>query len=202
MFTGLAAAVGELGAVRAKGGGLTVTVKHALPDGPIEPGESVAVDGCCLTAVAPGDGAFDADLSPETLSRTGGRLRWRPGRAVNLERALRAGDRLGGHIVQGHVDGLLRVAALRRGAGGFAELRLRLPAAARRYVVPKGSIALDGISLTVAKLGGDFFEVAVIPATLAATTLGRRRAGDEMIVEWDVMLRAAAAAAFSPSGPR
>ncbi len=198
MFTGLVAGLGRLSRPRPRGAGLTVTVEHALPGGPVEPGESIDVDGCCLTASGPVPGRFDADLSPETLSRTGGRMRWRTGREVHLERALRAGDRMGGHVVQGHADGLLRVQAVRREPGGWLTLRLELPADARPLAVPKGSVALDGVSLTVSRRGPAWFEVALIPTTLAGTTLGRRRAGDRMIVEWDVLARVALEAARTP----
>lgn len=194
MFTGLVIGLGRLAGPRGRGAGLTLTVEHELPGGPVQPGESIAVDGCCLTADAPRPGRFDADLSPETLARTGGRGRWRAGRVVHLERALAAGDRLGGHIVQGHADGLVRVTGTRPEPGGFKRLRLELPADARAFVVEKGSVALDGVSLTVAARGGNWFEVALIPATLGGTTLAERRPGDRMIVEWDVLARVAASA--------
>jgi riboflavin synthase len=150
-------------------------------------GESIAVDGVCLTVAARGGSWFDADLSSESLQRTGGRGRWKPGREVNLERALRVGDRLGGHIVQGHVDTLARVLASEPHADGGAILRVELPGDGRAYVVEKGSIALDGISLTVARMGADWLEVAVIPATWQATTLRNRRAGDALTVEYDII---------------
>jgi riboflavin synthase len=191
MFTGLVAGLGRLARPRPCGAGLTITVEHALAGAPVASGESINVDGCCLTAAAPAAGRFDADLSPETLSRTGGRLRWRAGREVHLERALAAGDRMGGHVVQGHAAGLLRIQSVRHEAGGWLTLRLELPADARPLAVPKGSVALDGVSLTVSRRGAAWFEVALIPATLSATTLGRRRAGERMIVEWDVLARVA-----------
>ncbi len=194
MFTGLVGAVGRLGRTRPRGAGLTVAIVHELPGGPLADGESVNVDGCCLTVSGTAPGQFTADLSPETLSRTGGRPRWRPGRPVNLERALAAGDRIGGHVVQGHADGLVRVLGIRRAAGGWATLRVDRPAAARGFVVPKGSVALDGVSLTVSRTGPGWFEVALIPATLGATTLGARRPGDRLVVEWDMLARVAAEA--------
>jgi len=193
LFTGLVQDVGRIVAARRVGAGLDLEVRHALPGEPVEPGESIAVDGCCLTVTITRPGSFRADLSPETLARTGGSRRWRPGREVHLERALRAGDRMGGHLVQGHVDQEVRVLGLRRVAGGGAVLRVELPRGGRPLVVEKGSVALDGVSLTVARLGGGWFEVALVPETLARTTLGRRRPGDRLCVEWDVMLKAAAA---------
>lgn len=195
MFTGLVTAIGRLEAPRARGAGLRITVVHDLPGGAVAPGESIAVDGVCLTADAPRAGRFDADVSPESLSRTGGRARWRAGREVNLERALAAGDRLGGHVVQGHVDGLVKLLAVRREPGGWTRLRFELPAHARALCVTKGSVALDGVSLTVAARAAGWFEVALVPATLAATTLPRRRAGERLVVEWDVLARVAAEAA-------
>ena len=189
MFTGLVEGLGRLARVRRAGAGARVRVAHALPGGDLEPGESVCVDGCCLTVAALGPGWFEADLSPETLARTGGTVRWRTGRSVNLERALHAGERVGGHYVQGHVDETLRLLALRRQPGGWTAARVELPPGARRYVVEKGSIALDGVSLTVARTGRGWFEVALIPTTLGATTLSQRRPGSRLIVEYDVLAR-------------
>ena len=186
MFTGLISDIGRLARIRPRASGLRVAVEHHLDGGPIELGESIAVDGCCLTAVVAVSGSFDADLSPESLQRTGGRARWRAGRQVNLERALRVGDRLGGHVVQGHVDGMTRLRRIERLNDRSWRMRLALPPDGRRLIVSKGSVALDGVSLTVASLGGDHFEVAVIPATLAATTLGQRRVGDELTIEYDI----------------
>jgi riboflavin synthase len=150
-------------------------------------GDSVAVNGCCLTAAGLIDGGFVADVVPETLRRTAlGRLR--PGEEVNLERPLAAGGRLGGHLVQGHVDGLGRVLA-RAAATGGAELRIGLDPELARYVVVKGSIAVDGVSLTVAAAGPDWFTVALVPHTLEVTTLGRRAPGDLVQLEADVIAK-------------
>ncbi len=194
MFTGLVADVGRLARPRPRANGLRLAVQHHLEGGPLELGESVAVDGCCLTVVVIGAGFFDADLSPETLERTGGRRRWAAGRAVNLERALRMGDRLGGHLVQGHVDTMTGLRATERQPDGSARLRFERPSTERHLLVPKGSVALDGVSLTVASLEEDNFSVAVIPATLEATTLGSRRPGDALTLEYDIMGKYAAAA--------
>ncbi len=194
MFTGLIEEIGRLRSVATRGRGLRVVVEHALPGEPVRPGESIAVDGCCLTAVAPADGTFSADVSAETLSRTGGRSRWRAGRRVNLERSLRAGDRLGGHVVLGHVDALVRLQAIRR-LPGDVRLRFALPAGGSHAIVEKGSVALDGVSLTVARVGSGWFEVAVIPETLARTTLGSRRPGESLAIEYDVLARYAQRAA-------
>ncbi len=195
MFTGLVGSRGRLLAARSQGAGLRLEVGHTLAGGPLALGESVATDGVCLTVAEPGPARFTAELSPETLARTGGAARWRPGREVNLERALAAGDRIGGHVVQGHADGLLRLLGRRRLPGGWAELRVELPARARAWVVEKGSVALDGVSLTVSRVGGSWFECALVPATLAATTLGALRPGDRLVVEYDVLAKVAAQAA-------
>ncbi|NOZ79564.1 MAG: riboflavin synthase [Acidobacteria bacterium] len=188
MFTGLIEAVGSVVETSRTAGGFRLRIQARWPDDE-DPrkGDSVAVNGACLTAVEPEPGAFSADLSPETLSRT--RLSsLRPGDAVNLERALRAGGRLGGHFVQGHVDAVVRILSISN-AGSFARWRISLPTAQSREVAVKGSVALDGVSLTVAALGDGWFEVALIPATLEATALGRRRPGDALHLETDVLAK-------------
>lgn len=199
MFTGLIATVGRIASARPLGAGWLIEVEHDLGEEPIAAGESIACDGCCLTALEPGLTRFVADLSPESLSRTGGASRWRQGRRLNLERALRAGDRLGGHIVQGHADGLTRVVSTRTQAGGWRVFRLELPVAHRAWTIEKGSIALDGVSLTIAALGTHWFEVALIPQTLATTTLGERKPGDQLVVEYDLFAKYAARARALPT---
>ena len=187
MFTGLVEAKGKVEAFRKiAGGGARMTLAAPFA-AELAPGESVAVDGCCLTAISPRRGRFDADLSPETLARTtlGAAA---PGRIVNLERALRAGDRLGGHVVQGHVDGTTTVTAIRK-QREFEEWSFALPKELARYLVEKGSVALDGISLTVAKLGARSFTVALIPKTLEATALRERGRGGRVNVEVDLLAK-------------
>jgi riboflavin synthase len=205
MFTGI---VEELGSVVAldrpdgdAGSGATtgtvtdavLTVAGPLATSDARPGDSIAVDGVCLTvtSVLPGDdgnaAAFVAEVMPETLRRTSlGALV--PGAAVNLERALPADGRLGGHVVQGHVDG---VATLVRRTPGprWDELELAAPAALTRYIAEKGSVALSGVSLTVTWVSDDGFGVSLIPTTLAATTLGRLAPGDVVNVEVDVLAK-------------
>lgn len=181
--------MGRLAGARRAGSGLRLLVHHSLPGGPLSPGESVAVDGCCLTVDPSAPDRFGADVSPETLARTGGVNRWRAGRLVNLERAVEAGARLGGHLVQGHADGVVRLTALRRAAGGWITARFALPARWRSLVTAKGSVALDGVSLTISAIGSGWFETALIPATLASTTLAKRRTGDSLIVEFDVLAK-------------
>jgi riboflavin synthase len=153
----------------------------------VRPGDSVAVDGCCLTAVGIGAGAFTVEVVPETLARTtlGG---WREGRAVHLERSLRVDQRLGGHLVQGHVDGVGEVVtAVAEGDG--QRVRIALPPALSRYVAEKGSIAVDGISLTVARAGAADFEVALVPHTLAVTDAAAWTPGRRVNLEVDLIAR-------------
>lgn len=188
MFTGLIEAIGTVDALRRSGGGARLAISVKWPDGDLpKSGDSVAVNGACLTAVDPSATGFTADLSPETLQRTLlGKLG--NGRRVNLERALKFGDRLGGHIVQGHVDSTVQLLSVRP-QGAFQTWRLSLPAEQKQEVALKGSVALDGVSLTVAGLGADWFEVALIPETLEATTLGMLRSGSSLHVETDVLAK-------------
>jgi len=187
MFTGLIETVGRVVELRPEAGLARLSVTSTLPPEELSRGESVAVDGVCLTVVDCAGDRFRADVVAETLARsTLGRLR--PGSRVNLERALRVGDRLGGHWVQGHVDGTVRVAAVRH-SGADHRVTLDLPAELRRYVALKGSVALDGVSLTVSGLAGGRVEVALIPETLERTTLGDLRAGDRLNVEVDLLAR-------------
>lgn len=188
MFTGLVETVGTVESLTRSGGGARLAVVAHWPGGERpKAGDSVAVNGACLTAVEPTAAGFAADLSPETLQRTLlGKLAG--GHAVNLERALRLGDRLGGHIVQGHIDTTVQLLSVRP-AGGFQTWRLSLPVRHVREVALKGSVALDGVSLTVAGLGRDWFEVALIPATLETTTLGRLRAGANLHLETDILAK-------------
>src|SRR6185503_7708052 len=151
-------------------------------------GSSVAVNGCCLTAVAVDGDTFTCELTSETLARTSFGSRLVPGLRVNLERPLRADGRFDGHIVQGHVDGVGEIRELRR-TGSAADLWVVAPPEVSRYVVHKGSIAVDGISLTVAALAGDAFSVAIIPYTLENTGLRDARAGDRVNLEADVIAK-------------
>jgi len=184
MFTGI---VEEKGTVREAGANrLAVGCRTVLADA--EVGSSIAVNGVCLTVVARGTEDLAFDLSQETLDRSSlGRLA--PGDPVNLERPVSLAARLGGHLVQGHVDGIGDVAGVERDATGGATLTLRIPDRLLRYVVEKGSIAVDGVSLTVAEIAGDGIRVALIPHTLAMTTLGAAVPGDEVNLEVDVIAR-------------
>ena len=181
MFTGI---IEEVGAVsRRSGAELTIMAEAVLDD--LALGDSVAVDGACLTIVARADDQFVVQVSPETYARTTlGRLQ--PGHAVNLERAMQAGGRFGGHFVLGHVDGVGRIEGV-QDQGEFALWRFRAPNDVARYLVPKGSVTIDGISLTVVAPERDQFDVAIIPATLEHTTLGTKRRGDPVNLEADVI---------------
>ena len=206
MFTGI---IEELGSVVAldrpdgdDGADAVVTVAGPLAASDARPGDSIAVDGVCLTVVSVADGSFVAEIMPESLRRSslGGLV---PGSVVNLERALPANGRLGGHVVQGHVDG---VATLVRRTPGprWDDLEFSAPAALTRYVAEKGSIALAGVSLTVTWVSDGGFGVSLSPTTLAATTLGRLVPGDVVNVEVDVLAkyveRLLAAGASVPGG--
>jgi riboflavin synthase len=190
MFTGI---VEELGTVRSitrnEGGArIEITATRVLDDADL--GASIAVNGCCLTVVALHPGHWAADAVTETLDRTSlGSLR--AGDPVNLERPVRLADRLGGHVVQGHVDAVGTLMASAPLSDGSTRMTFAAPAAVLRYVVEKGSITVDGISLTVAALddADDTFTVAVIPHTLAVTTLGARQPGDPVNLEVDVLAK-------------
>lgn len=186
MFTGLVEDLGTVAAVDATADGARLTVRTRLA-AELGTGDSVAVNGVCLTAVDLADGAFTADVMNETLDRSslGAALNGSP---VNLELALRADGRLGGHIMQGHVDGVGTVSAVRE--DGLAR-RVTIVAAPEllRYVVEKGSIAIDGVSLTIASVDEEQFSVSLIPETLARTTLGAVAAGTRVNLEVDVMAK-------------
>lgn len=185
MFTGIIQGLGTLFEKRPAGGGMVfgLEARFALVDP--EEGESIAVNGACLTARDIKGNRFYVDVSPESLKRTGlGRLQ--TGNRVNLERALRLGDRLGGHLVSGHVDAQGQVEQ-RRSAGDFTLFTFSLAPALTKYVIEKGSITIDGISLTVNNCERDRFSVSIIPHTLAVTTLGELREGDWVNIEVDMI---------------
>lgn len=184
MFTGIIEERGEVKETSSHR--LVVAARTVASDSPI--GASVAVNGCCLTVVQNQDGSLAFDLSEETIARTAlGRLQ--AGDAVNLERPVSLSARLGGHIVQGHVDGVGAVTAVDPDPEGGASLTVQLPAHVHRYVVEKGSITIDGISLTVASVQGPAARIAVIPHTLAMTTLADASVGDPVNIEVDVIAK-------------
>ena len=186
MFTGIVRERGRVVSADRNGAGVHLRIA-ATGAAQAAPGDSISVSGCCLTVTAADDEALEFDAVPETIARTTlGALE--PGLEVNLEPALRAGEPLGGHFVQGHVDGRGRVSALEREGEG-ARLRLQLPADLQRYCVEKGSLAVDGVSLTIAALHDDGVEMALVPFTLEHTTLGSLAPGGEVNVEVDLLAK-------------
>jgi len=183
MFTGI---VEELGRIRAAGKGqFTVAAQKAL-DG-TEPGDSIAVNGACLTVIAVGDGTFSVEVMPETLRRTNlGYLR--PGGTVNLERALAVGGRLGGHFVQGHVDGTGRILSLTP-EGESVLMKISASSEVMHYLVEKGFIAVDGVSLTIIERDATSFSVSLVTFTRQNTTLGGKRLGDPVNLEVDIIAK-------------
>ena len=195
MFTGIVTDVGEVAAVEPRAAGL-VRLRIACgydPDA-IAIGASIACSGVCLTVVARGRdgdrGWFEVDAAAETLRVTTIGT-WRCGSRINLERALRVGEELGGHIVAGHVDGLATLSS-RESSTDMARLDFRAPTELARFIAPKGSVALDGVALTVNEIAGDAFSVLIIPHTLAVTTIGTLAIGDAVNLEVDLMARYAA----------
>ena len=187
MFTGIVEELGEVLEVEPLADARRLRVRGPVVTADVRPGDSIAVDGVCLTVVESADGAFTADVMLETLSRsTLGGLG--AGSRVNLERPVRLDDRLGGHLVQGHVDATGTVLA-RRPAEHWEVVRIALPVTISRYVVEKGSITVDGVSLTVSAVDDDWFEVSLIPTTLQLTTLGARPAGAPVNLEVDVVAK-------------
>ncbi len=195
MFTGIVTDLGEIRTVDARANNLSrLTIYTRYPRTELIEGASIACNGVCLTVVDAGeeDGRawFAADAAAETLAiTTVGR--WRHGTRINLERPLKIGDELGGHMVAGHVDGLARVVA-REDMTDMARFTLRAPKAVSRFIAPKGSVALDGVSLTVNVVEGDDFTVLIIPHTLGVTTFGALKQGDDINLEVDTMARYAA----------
>jgi riboflavin synthase len=186
VFTGIIETLGTVTSIDDGGDSSRLTIRGDVTDG-TNIGDSIAVNGVCLTATSVDGESFTADVMAETLRRsTLGTLS--PGDVVNLERAATATTRLGGHLVQGHVDGVGQLTA-RQPAGAFDEITLALPDEVLRYVVEKGSIAIDGISLTVMAVDGSEIRIGLIPETLQRTTLGRREVGDQVNLEVDVIAK-------------
>ncbi len=184
MFTGIVTGIGTILNTRSDTTGLELTIESPYAD--LQPGESVSVDGACLTVEVAGPTSFRVHLVPSTLERTRF-VEYGPGRRVNLERALQVGDRLGGHLVQAHVDGIGTVDRVAESADGRI-LNLQVPAELARISIALGSITVDGVSLTVnAKPAAEIIQISLIPFTLQHTTLGERRVGDRVHVEGDVI---------------
>ncbi len=187
MFTGIVRERGRVAAIDGGAEGVRLQIEAPQTAAQAQVGDSVAVNGCCLTVTAAENGRLAFDAVPETLARTA-LFRLAPGAEVNLEPALRAGEPLGGHYVQGHVDGVGRVRAVEPEGEGV-RLRVAAPPEILRYCVEKGSIAVDGVSLTIAELGADHFAVALITHTLAETTLASLAPGDPVNLEADVLAK-------------
>ena len=188
MFTGIVEELGRVRSVTPNEGGVRLVIEAATVLDDVVLGASIAVNGCCLTVVAFDDVSWSADAVIETLARTNlGDLA--PGAAVNLERPVRLADRLGGHLVQGHVDATGTVAARDPQPDGSTLVTFDAPAAVLRYVVHKGSITVDGVSLTVARRDDTSFAVALIPHTLEVTTLGARAVGERVNLEIDLIAK-------------
>ena len=186
MFTGIVTDLGEVRALR-QSGDLQVRIGTGYDTGAIEIGASIACDGVCLTVTGLGEDWFEVDVSAETVSKTN-LSDWAEGRRINLERALRLGDELGGHIVSGHVDGVAEVVDL-QDEGASTRIRFRAPDALARFIAPKGSVALNGTSLTVNEVAGVTFGVNLIPHTKAVTNWGAVAVGDRVNLEIDTLAR-------------
>ncbi|MDT7951458.1 MAG: riboflavin synthase [Acetobacteraceae bacterium] len=198
MFTGIITAIGTVRALVPLGDGADMRLVIATPwtdAGNIPVGASIACSGCCLTAVEVGPDWFAVEVSGETLSKTG-LGGWVEGSRMNLERSLKVGDELGGHFVSGHVDGQGRVIAVTP-ENGSHRVTIEVPSGLARYIAPKGSVAVDGVSLTVNEVSGDQFGVNIIPHTWSETTLGGLRPGDAVHIEIDMLARYVARAAAS-----
>ena len=186
MFTGI---ITDLGRVRSvsPGGVTRIVLETAYDTAAIAMGASIACNGACLSVVDKGPGWFAVDASAETLARTtiGS---WRSGTPVNLERPLKLGDELGGHLVSGHVDGLAEITE-RRPDGDSLRFEIRVPATFQRFIAPKGSVALDGVSLTVNEVEGELFGVNIIPVTQRETSFGKLKPGDRVNLEIDMLAR-------------
>lgn len=187
MFTGIIEDLGRIESLKPSGQGAVITIRTAIPAAKIKVGDSIAVNGACLTAISKGRGRFSADVSAETLRRTVlGSLG--AGDRVNLERCLTLGTLIGGHLVSGHVDGVGRIVSIVP-EGDSKLFTFEIAPAQARYLVEKGSVAIDGVSLTVFSIQGRRFSAALIPHTLRVTTLGFKRPGDAVNIESDMIIK-------------
>ncbi len=187
MFTGIIEAIGSVVSARSGGGGMVLSVDLKGLSGPIRLGESIAVNGVCLTVSKLAGTVAEFDVSAESVSRST-LVGLRSGAKVNLERAMASDGRFGGHIVQGHIDGVGTIAAIRKQVS-FAEFSFSAPTELLDAMVEKGSVALDGISLTIARIEARSFTVALIPTTLAATIWSQAKVGDEVNIETDILIK-------------
>lgn len=186
MFTGIVTDVGKVASLEQRGD-LKARITTGYPTDTIDLGASIACDGVCLTVIATGPTWFDVEISAETVSKTNLTL-WAEGRAINLERALKVGDELGGHIVSGHVDGVAQIIDMHED-GDSTRVTLRAPQALARFIAPKGSVALNGTSLTVNEVSGTDFGINFIPHTKQVTTWGQAKTGDPVNLEIDTLAR-------------
>ncbi|EET49325.1 riboflavin synthase [Thalassobium sp. R2A62] len=186
MFTGIITDIGEVVETEQRGD-LRARIKTSYDTATIDIGASIACDGVCLTAIKLGDGWFDVEISAESVSKTN-LTTWAPGKRLNLERALKLGDELGGHIVSGHVDGVAQVVDIKE-EGDSTRVTLRAPEALAKFIAPKGSVALNGTSLTVNEVNGKDFGINFIPHTKVATTWGDVAMGDPVNLEIDTLAR-------------
>lgn len=186
MFTGIITDVGRVAALE-KAGDLRARIETSYDTAGIDLGASIASDGVCLTVVGMGDGWYDVDISAETVSKTNLGA-WKVGHNVNLERALKVGDELGGHIVSGHVDGVAEITAMKT-EGDSTRVSFKAPSALARFIAPKGSVALNGTSLTVNEVDGDTFGVNLISHTKEVTNWGQAKVGDGVNLEIDTLAR-------------
>ncbi|MEY4492480.1 MAG: hypothetical protein RL085_891 [Actinomycetota bacterium] len=187
MFTGIIEELGHVKAIEQQADAVRLTIEGPIAVSDVKRGDSIAVSGTCLTAVEFDESTFTADVMKETLDRTS-LSELKVGDAVNLERAMTAATRFGGHVVQGHVDGVGKIIS-REPSENWEWLRVSIPAELMKYIVLKGSITIDGVSLTVNEVGDDFIGLSLIPETLALTTLGSKQVGAKVNVEADVMAK-------------
>ena len=187
MFTGIIEELGRVKAIERKADAVRLTIEGPIAVSDVKRGDSIAVSGTCLTAVEFDSTSFTADVMKETLDRTS-LSELKVGDAVNLERAMTAATRFGGHVVQGHVDGVGKIIS-REPSDNWEWLRVSIPPELMKYIVLKGSITIDGVSLTVNEVGDDFIGLSLIPETLALTTLGSKQVGAKVNVEADVMAK-------------
>lgn len=204
MFTGLVTDIGEVIAIASRGDLKRLRIATAYPAATIAEGASIACGGPCLTVVAQGTNGdkswFEVDLAAETLARTNARS-WQVGTKLNLERSLKLGDELGGHMVTGHIDGIAKIAKI-DAFDGMKRFLIEAPAQLARFIAEKGSVALDGTSLTVNEVIGNRFSILLIPHTLAVTSWGTRKVGDEINLEVDLIARYVARLAESEPAPK
>ena len=187
MFTGIIEGTGRINKIERTGAGATINLSAGFSVEELKIGESIAINGVCLTVIKCDADGLVVELSPETLAKTSFQ-RIACGAKVNLERPLRLNDRLGGHLVSGHVDGVGRLVG-KRNEGNSVVMEFSVPSEFCKYLIPKGSVAIDGISLTVVEIHGNQFTVAVIPHTLEVTILGDKKIGDEVNLEFDLVAK-------------